>query len=99
MSARPKRNVRKRHIDAAVPADLYQRTRLIAARHHQTPGELVADLIDKHIPEQVCRVCGCSHWDPCIDSETEESCAWAPPAFDICTVCAKAQRGARGSSL
>lgn len=32
-----------------------------------------------------CAVCGCTHFQPCIDPETEETCSWA--GEDLCTFC------------
>jgi hypothetical protein len=34
-----------------------------------------------HVYRQACRVCGCSHHDPC-----EEGCWWVEP--DLCSACA-----------
>lgn len=34
-----------------------------------------------HVYRQACRVCGCSHYDPC-----EEGCWWVEP--DLCSACA-----------
>ena len=33
-----------------------------------------------HVYRQACRVCGCSHYDPC-----EEGCWWVEP--DLCSQC------------
>ena len=40
-------------------------------------------------PPQLCRVCACSHYDPCVTVETgryPETCAWSEP--DLCSSCA-----------
>jgi len=39
-------------------------------------------------PPAMCRICGCTHIDPCSDPETGETCHWAEP--DLCSVCAAA---------
>ena len=36
-------------------------------------------------PRQACRVCGCSHHDPC-----PEGCWWVEP--DLCSACAEEER-------
>lgn len=37
-------------------------------------------------PKGVCRQCGCTHTDPCIDA-LGECCAWADDAETLCNFC------------
>lgn len=41
-----------------------------------------------HVFRQACRVCGCSHYDPC-----EEGCWWVES--DLCSACARRPEGER----
>ena len=34
-----------------------------------------------------CRVCGCTHFTPCIDKRTGEPCHWVEK--NLCSACAK----------
>jgi hypothetical protein len=45
--------------------------------------QLLDEPADRH--PQICRGCGCSHWDPC-DTDSLGPCAWSTP--DMCTRCA-----------
>lgn len=45
-------------------------------------GQLLDEPADRH--PQICRGCGCSHWDPC-DSDGSGPCAWSSPT--ACTRC------------
>ena len=45
--------------------------------------QLATEPADRH--PQVCRGCGCSHWDPCICGDGTGTCGWAAP--NICTSC------------
>lgn len=36
----------------------------------------------------VCRICGCSEFQPCILEATGETCAWADETRTICDFCA-----------
>lgn len=39
----------------------------------------------------VCRKCGCTEWDACIDEQSEKPCQWA--GEDLCSSCASKQGG------
>jgi hypothetical protein len=39
----------------------------------------------------VCRVCGCTDWEPCIDEQSGEPCHWA--GEDLCSQCAVSKQG------
>ena len=39
--------------------------------------QLATEPADRH--PQVCRGCGCSHWDPCVASDGLTHCTWAVP--------------------
>jgi hypothetical protein len=41
----------------------------------------------------ICRQCGCSEHDACVD-ETYGPCAWTSPARDLCTHCQRARMSA-----
>lgn len=45
-------------------------------------GQLCDEPADRH--PQICRGCGCSHWDPC-DVDGSGPCAWSTPS--ACTNC------------
>ncbi len=45
-------------------------------------GQLIDEPADRH--PQICRGCGCSHWDPC-DEDGNGPCAWSTPSS--CTRC------------
>ena len=45
-------------------------------------GQLLDEPADRH--PQICRGCGCSHWDPC-DDNGQGPCAWSSPT--ACTRC------------
>ncbi len=45
-------------------------------------GQLIDEPADRH--PQICRGCGCSHWDPC-DQDGLGPCAWSTPTS--CTRC------------
>lgn len=45
-------------------------------------GQLIDEPADRH--PQICRGCGCSHWDPC-DEDGRGPCAWSSPTS--CTRC------------
>lgn len=45
-------------------------------------GQLIDEPADRH--PQICRGCGCSHWDPC-DEDGSGPCAWSSPTS--CTRC------------
>lgn len=45
-------------------------------------GQLLDEPADRH--PQICRGCGCSHWDPC-DDDGRGPCAWSSPT--ACTRC------------
>ncbi len=66
---------RARRISILVDGDLYRRVALQAERHSLTVAEAVHELVDRRTPEQVCRVCGCSAHDACLDEETGEPCS------------------------
>jgi len=42
----------------------------------------------------VCRICGCSEWDACVDDE-DQPCGWA--AEDLCTRCAGTEYGVQST--
>jgi hypothetical protein len=44
--------------------------------------QLIDEPADRH--PQICRGCGCSHWDPC-DQDGKGPCAWSSPSS--CTRC------------
>lgn len=46
--------------------------------------QLAEEPADRH--PSVCRICACSHWDPCEDHEHGGACGWSEP--DRCTRCA-----------
>lgn len=49
------------------------------------------------MPEQRCRVCGCTDRRPCVvvegdgDTEALRACSWAAP--NLCSFCAEAESG------
>ena len=38
------------------------------------------------MPEQRCRMCGCTQDKACVDSQTKAACRWVAP--DLCSACA-----------
>lgn len=38
----------------------------------------------------VCRICGCTEHDACLDPETDQPCSWA--GDDLCSACAGKER-------
>lgn len=32
----------------------------------------------------ICRICGCTEFDPCVNFITGKPCSWFTPTFDLC---------------
>lgn len=54
-----------------------------------TIGVLLRCGLDVAVSEMVCRDCGCTVRDDCIDDNTGDACSWA--GEDLCTACASRQ--------
>jgi hypothetical protein len=50
--------------------------------------QLATEPADRH--PRVCRGCGCTRWDPCLDGE-DCACSWSDDAPDRCTCCARGE--------
>ena len=78
-----------------VPQDTYERVETLANVWHQSVAATAATLVERGLRDAeclaVCRVCGCTEWDACVDEEAGETCGWA--AEDLCTRCFSKQHG------
>lgn len=63
-------------------AETLERLRAVFAFDPDVYRQLAGEPADRH--PQVCRGCGCSHWDPCGD-DRHGACAWSTPG--TCSRC------------
>ncbi len=58
---------------------------------HQMPPVIIDQflgLIVMYEDGRICKTCGCSEYDACIDEVTGQPCGWAKPG--LCTACVPA---------
>jgi hypothetical protein len=73
-----------------IAAETMERVQTLAVVWDRTIEQTLATLIERGIRDAecaaVCKICGCTEWDACVDEEAGETCGWA--AEDLCTRCA-----------
>ncbi len=82
-----------RVIRLRLPVETFERASAIADVWEQPVDRTLATLVERGLRDaecqSVCRICGCTAQDACVDEESGETCGWA--AEDLCTRCAQPQ--------